>query len=327
MGGAPIENAYAPYPTSALSKEDLLASNVAAGKAETLDAAWTDLEALVGTGTYAVWVYNEETGDLKSPSGDFYALDSAGDTAAQATGTSSFNSNSDWTNFFSTSDAVGDYTHIFLSVEDGVASAPSATQPLWAQYTDMNGDPSDPFLWSFTESGAMSFGTFNTGLSEEWAPNGRGEGGFWGTECNASDTPPFPCQGPTNYLDVVYRNLQLPPVGYYYEAWLVDDAGGEHLAGALLAKQTDPNTMPGSLFEIDTDQALQDQWSDGVLIIWSETITTLGDIEPSEFYDMLEYRLQLKPKGADPNEMGGTTVLGGFTPEPMRDRKPDPEPG
>ena len=327
VGGAPIENAYAPYPSAALSISEILGSSVAAGKAETLNAAWTDLAQLVGGATYTVWVYNEETGDLKSPSGDFRAVDSAGDTVASADGTSSFNSNADWTNFFTTSDAIGDYTHIFLSMESGVAATPSASQPLWAQYTDMNGEPSDPFGWTFTASAAMLFGTFGTGAPVPWAPNGRGEGGFWGTECNASSTPPFPCQGPTNYLDVVYRNLQLPPVGYFYEAWLINDDGDPVRAGLLLGKQTDPNTLPPSLIVIDTDEALQNQWSDGALIIWSETITVLGDIAPQEFYDMLEYRLQLVPKAAV-DGMGPTTVLGGFTPEPMRDRKPDPgEPG
>ncbi len=324
VGGAPIENAYAGYPSAALPIDQLLGTNVAAGKADELVAAYADLANLAGTGVYQVWVWNEENGNIKSPSGTVIQLNSDGDTVTNNTGVSTFNSDEGYTTTFTTSDEIGDYTHIFLSIESGIATAPAAPQPMFAQYTDMAGDPADPFGWTFTAAGSMDFGSFNAGDPAVWAPNGRGEGGFWGTECNA-DSDGF-CQGPTNFLDVVFRNLQLPPVGYFYEAWLVDTDGNPVQAGQLLGKQDNPDQMPPSLFDIDTDETLQNQWSDGALIVWSETITTLADIDPNQFYNMLEYRLQLIPKAAAEGDPGPTTVLGGITPDVMRDRAPEPEP-
>ncbi len=323
--GAPINNAYAPFPPRLLTEGELLALPVAAGQANELQGMWTDLAGLAGS-VYQVWLYNEETGDMISPIGDWSATDSAGAAAGSASGVNSFNSQADWTHTFTTSDAlagqsVGPYTQMFLSIESGLASNPSNVQPLWWSYTDMAGDPADPFGWSFDSDVPFLFGTYSAGGDEvAWSPVGRGEGGYWGTECNAVDGG---CAGPTNTLVVIFRNLQLPPVGYFYEAWQIDDTGQPIASGQLSMSMEEEGG--GSLFDVDIDPALT-VWTttDGLLLV-SETRTGLEDLGGLQFYDMAEYRLMLQPK-AGTGSISPTTTLGGFTPEPLKERKPVPEP-
>ena len=311
-----INNAQAPYPT-----EPVFAGPGVAVKAGELTMAWTNL-ARLDNAVYQVWVYNEETGDMKSPSGDWTATDAAGDPAGSATAVQSFNTQGDWDNVFVTSDGIGDYTHVFLSITAAPATAPTTVQPVWAQYTDMAGAPGDPFQWTLNLAAPMEFGTFGTGAPVVWTSQGNGEGGFWGTACNPDDQDH--CTGPTDVLEVIFRNLQVPPVGYYYEAYLINDSGEPVTAGMLLSKAT-ASTSSVSLFDIDTDETLQSEYTNGQdIIIWSQTNTTLEDLGGQSFYNMLEYRLQLIPKsGVD---IGPTTALGGETPAVMRQRQPDPEP-
>jgi hypothetical protein len=321
--GPAVNNAQAPFPTEPTTS----AGPGVSLQAGTLEMWWTNLAALDGS-VYQVWVYNEETGDLKSPSGDWSATDAAGDPAGSATGVQSFNTQADWDNIFVTSDAIGQYTHVFLSVTSAPASAPTTVQPMWAQYTDMAGEPTDPFQWTFNTAENMDFGTFGTGDPVVWTSQGNGEGGFWGTECNPDPDDLDHCQGPTNTLEVIFRNLQVPPVGYYYKAYLIEGGPtpGEPVdAGFLLSKST-ASTSSVSLENIDTDESLQDQYTNGQdIIIWSQTNTLLDALPDGKgFYDYVEYRLQLVPRGI--TTMGPTTALGGETPLPMRARKPAPEP-
>jgi hypothetical protein len=316
-GNTGINNAQAPYPT-----EPVLAGPGVAVVAGELTMTWTNLAALSGA-VYQVWVYNEETGDMKSPSGDWSAVDGAGDPMGDATGVQSFNTQGDWTNTFATSDDIGEYTHVFLSVESAPAGSPSAVQPVWAQYTDMVGEPSNPFVWVLNTTADMSFGTFASGSPVAWTSQGSGEGGFWGTECNPDEFDH--CTGPTNTVEVVFRNLQVPPVGYYYNAYLIDENGEEADAGPLMSPQTYDDRSSVSLEDIDTDDSLQAEYTNGEdIIIWSQTLTTLSALpEGMGFYDYVEYRLNLVPKAG--SSMGPTTALGGETPLPMRERKPESE--
>jgi hypothetical protein len=319
---APVNNGNAPFPVP-VPISDILALPSFAGQASESEATWTNLATLAG-GVYQVWLYNEETGDMISPIGDWSATDSAG-TAGSASGVNSFNSQADWTHTFTTSDvlagqSIGPYTQMFLSIESGLASSPSKVQPLWWQYTDMAGDANDPFGWTFNTPAPFVFGTFASGVEPvAWSPVGRGEGGYWGTECNAVDGK---CTGPTNTLVVIFRNLQLPPVGYFYEAWQIDDDGEPIPSGQL---STSIEEGGGSLFDVDIDPDLT-VWTttDGLLLV-SETRTSLEDLGGRQFYDMAEYRLMLQPK-AGTGSIAPTTTLGGFTPEPLKERKPVPEP-
>ncbi|MHC4236313.1 MAG: hypothetical protein ACYSUQ_14445, partial [Planctomycetota bacterium] len=242
-----------------------------------------------------------------------------------ASGVMTFPSMADWTHTFTTSDAlagtsVGDFTHVFLSVESSMATAPSGIQPLWSQYTDMAGDPADPFGWSFNATGDMPFGTFGSGDPTEFMGVGIGEAGFWGQEVGVSDL-----------LIVNYRNLQLPPEGYFYEAWMIHDDGTAMNVGELLTTfEEDPPYS--SLRDVDVDQSLSAFISTDGLILRSETRTQLvcpsdtgGCVDSTPFYDFMEYRLTLAPKSGT-GAMPPTTVLGAPVPETVKARQPTPEP-
>jgi hypothetical protein len=319
--GAPIENAYAPFPNVALATVDLLGTNVAAGQASEIELSFSSLAELGGSAVYQVWLLNAETGDVISPTGDWQAteLDSLGNpvVVASGSGVNTFTSQGTWTHTFTTSDAlagqpIGPYTHALISIESSAASQPSSSRPLFWQYTDMAGDPADPFGWSFFSPDAVLFGTLGDGTDPTpWAVSGRGEGGFWGQQVGMSDL-----------LVVNFRNLQLPPVGYFYEAWLIDESGTPVPAGEL---ETTFDEGRQSLRDLDVDPSLSAFSTQDGFVLRSETATTLSDVQSvlqgAQFYDFMEYRLTLSPK-LGTGDMPPTTVLGGLVPEPVKERKP-----
>jgi len=316
--GNPIPNSFAPLPAAALDVETLLALPCCAGQASALELEFENLEALSGS-VYQVWLWNEETDALISPSGDWEATDSEGTVVDEAQGVRIFTSQPGWSHTFTTSDAlagesVGPYTHAFLSVESSEASTPSTTQPLWAQYTDMAGAPDDAFQWSFLSPADMPFGTFGSGDPVEFTGPGLGEAGYWGEVV-----------GTTDLLVVNYRNLQMPPVGYFYEAYLIHEDGTPVNAGELM---TTFDEGYGSLYDLDIDPTLSDYVSTDGLVLRSETRTQLacptqagGCVDAEPFYNFIEYRLTLAPKSGT-GDYPVTTVLGAPTPEPLRARKP-----
>jgi hypothetical protein len=335
VGGTPIENAYAPYPSGPVSTIDLLATNVAAGKADSLTMTFENLPDPGGQ-VYQVWLWNEETGDLLSPAGNWTAVDPEDTEVGSGTGVQTFTSQYDWTHTFVTSDvvagqSVGDYTHALLTVETTAASTPSDVQPLWTQYTNMDGAPDDAFQWTFVDPADFSFGTFASGAPAMWElpAVARGEGGFWGSQCVDSDGDGR-CEGTSDVLVVNVRNIPLPPEGFFYGAWLIDDDGAPIYAGDLLTTYDEGRE---SLRDLDGsydtcvsggDCPTAYASSDG-LLLRSETFTQTSDLGGQQFYDMAMYYLTLMPKDA-PDEPG-IVILGGVMPEPLKDRKPEPEGG
>lgn len=321
--GETINNAYAPFPDAGLDVQSLLALPCCAGQASSLELTFDNLMGLQG-GVYQVWLWNAETEELISPNGDWVATepDAEGNPVEVGSGTdvNSFASQAGWTHTFTTSDAqagqpVGNFTHAFLSKESSAAGSPSASQPLWAQFTEMAGAPEDPFQWTFNSPQATSFGEFGSGDPTQFVMGlARGEGGFWGEQLGNSDR-----------LIVVYRNLPLPPTGYFYEAYLVASDGTQVNAGDLLSVAAEGYN---SLRDIDQDPTLTGfvNERDGI-IIESETRTVEADLPAGlHFYDFVEYRLILSPKDRV-DAMPPTTVLGNETPEPLRKRQPEPENG
>jgi hypothetical protein len=306
---AGINNGIAPLPSQAFTKGELLNSPCCAGRASELAFNFGGLSELSGS-VYQVWLFNEETDAFLSPSGDWVATEGV-DTVASASGTRTFNSQKTWTHTFRTSDAlagqpVGEYTHVFLSIESAEAAAASARQPLWAQYTDMAGSPQDPFDWSFISPANMSFGTFGSGDPTPWSPSGLGQGGFWGETL-----------GETDRLIVELRNLPIPPRGYYYEGWLVSEGGTEVHAGDLTAPFDEGFA---SLRDVDEDQSLSQHVRSDLIIraVTRAFEENLGAGVNLEDFD--EYRLVLSPK-ARTAVRPPTTALGGLMPDPLRDRR------
>jgi hypothetical protein len=324
LNGNPLNNAYYPYPTAALSKAEQLARRCCAGAATDLSFVFENLDELTGA-VYQVWLWNEETNDLITPSGEWIAWDQEGTEVGSASGVNTFGSRLDWVHRLTTSDAlagtsVGEFTHVFLSVESSMASSPSGAQPLWSQFTDMAGAPDDPFQWSFMETGEMAFGTFGSGDPTEFSGAGQGAAAFWGQQVGASDL-----------LIANFRNLELPPVGYFYEAWMIDDDGNQVNAGELLTTHREDPPY-ASLRDVDVNPDLSDFISTDGMIVWSETRTQLacpsetgGCVNGQPFYEFSEYRLMLTPK-AGTGVMPSTTLLGGLVPEPVKKRKPVTEP-
>lgn len=322
--GNPIPNSFAPFPPAALDVETLVALPCCAGQASGLELEFENLEALSGA-VYQVWLWNEETDALISPSGNWEATDSEGTVVNSADNVSVFPSDAGWSHMFTTSDAlagepVGPYTHVFLSIESSGASAPSGVQPLWAQYTDMAGVPDDPFQWSFLSPADMPFGMFGSGDPTEFMGVGIGEAGFWGQQ-----------EGVSDLLIVNYRNLQLPPEGYFYEAWMIEDDGTVVNVGELLTTFEEEPPY-SSLRDVDVNPDLSGFISTDGLILRSETRTQLvcpsdagGCVDSTPFYDFMEYRLTLSPKSGT-GVMPPTTVLGAPVPETVKARKPSPEP-
>jgi hypothetical protein len=319
LSGAGINNAIGPYPDRAATAAELLAGPGVAGKASGMDLTFTNLAGLSGF-VYQVWLWNAETGSIISPTGDWVAtaLDEDGTPVqvGSGTGTTTFNTAADQTVTFSTSDAqagqsIGDFTHVFLSIESAAAGSPSARQPLFAQFTDMAGAPNDPFQWTFNNTADMTFGTFGSGDPVAWDFGGIGEGGFWGSQCN--DAPR--CSGPSDILVVQYRNLQLPPMGYFYEGWLVDEDGNAVNVGSLVSFEDDPHV---SLRDIDLDGTLTTFATDEMLIR-STSLVRASQLGAAAFADFAEFRLTLSPK-ARTGALPPTTALGNVTPEPLRDR-------
>jgi len=304
--GNPINNGLAPLPTQAATDEELLFAPGGAGKPDSLVMTFNNLPEL--SNTYQVWVYNAETGEFFSPTGTFTATNADGDTMATATDVQTFNTQDDWINTFDTANPeVGDYTHAFLSVESGAASTPSAAQLLWAQYTDMAGAPTDPFEWSFIITADMEFGTYAAGgVASPFAYGGIGRGGFYGSEARVN-----------------FVNVPRPPVGYYYEAWLVPAAGEPFNIGPL----TGP--YPEYLDLTDLDVAVDPPefiLQDIILQSTSRVIATSAnnlldaDLNPM-WYDFNEYRLTLTLKAAAPG-MPLATALGGVVPDLVKARRP-----
>lgn len=130
-------------------------------------------------------------------------------------------------------DTIGFYTHAVLTVEtnttDGV---PSNSQPLWFRYTNQRGTPTD-YRDDTSASGGLLFGTFALVGDRRIVSSmggADGLGGILGREVSA---------------DVF--DLPLPPVGYFYEGWVVGPVGDTVSTGPL----TSP--PPESVSLIDAD--------------------------------------------------------------------------
>lgn len=317
--GEPIGNTFAPFPTRAMTKEELLAGEGVAAKAAALEVSFTNLTELAGA-TYQVWLINEETGAAISPRGNWKATAPNPDPeqsepilVASAEGVRTFNSKADWTHTFQTSEEIagedlGVYTHVVLSIETSEASSPSNAQSMWARYTNMNGSPDNAFDWQIVNSSAMSFGTFNSGKNPQvFNPIGTGRGWFWGTL-------------PDEEARIRFRDLNRPPVGYFYEGWMIPEAehGSPFSIGELTAS-SEENYASLKDADVSTDMSMYvrtDRILDAVNIVKNR------DLLGGNPWWMEEYHLKVVPKARSGNELPPYTILGGAVPEGVQKREP-----
>jgi hypothetical protein len=316
--GQALRNANAPFPTEPMSAQALLMGTGVAGKAADMLASFHNLNRLSGA-VYQAWVLNTETDAFFSPAGDWMAVvtdeDGVADTLAVVTGSRVFSPAvplRDAVVTFRTSDEhagqpVGDYTHIFLSIEAAEAASPSAAQPLWTRFTDMVGAPGDPFQWSFIANANMAFGMFNLGNNPwVWEPRGSGRGHFWGT-------------GADDEFRVRFKDLNRPPVGYFYEGWLLPEAGrgAPFSIGELRAPLEDNHA---SLRDADISTEIS-TFVRSDRILDAVQIRRIGDfVGGVAAWHIAEYRLMLAPKAGA--ELPAYTIFGGEVPESVQNREP-----
>jgi hypothetical protein len=312
--GQPILNAYAPFPTSPSTVAQLLAGTGVASKVADAEATLHNLVHLQGM-TYQAWLVNTITGEYFSPVGDWVATvtDEEGQDSvvAEVQGARTFNPMADWTVTFRTSDdiagqPIGDYTHLMFSIEQAEAQTPSAMQPLWVRQTDMMGDPGNPFAWEIPETASLRFGTFKMGDTVPFVARGTGRGHFWGT----TDDDEF---------RVRFRDLDRPPVGYFYEGWMFPEAG--HGAPFSLGPITAPlEDNHVSLRDADVNAEIS-QFVRSDRILDALQLVRIGDfVNNIKPWHISEYRLMLSPKMAA--ERPVFTVLGGDIPDAVQGREP-----
>lgn len=314
--GNPIPHGFAPYP--GFSKGEILDqySEKAAGRVGGITVQFENLPALSG-GVYQVWLANVETGDIISPTGNWMAT-AEGEEVAAADGVKTFNSESGWVHTFHTDDdlagtPVGAFTHAVVSMEPSEASTPSASQPMWFQHTDMGGAPDDPFQWSFSATGDAVFGSFNGGSPVPWAPRGQGRAIFWGET-----------RGETDQFRVHYRNLQIPPRGFYYEGWFVKDDGATAVSTGPISTEFEDGFQ--SLRDVDEDPgSFADVSPEANLVVVAADRAFEAELGVN-FTTFQEYRLTLTPKMGT-GDMPPTTTLGAGLPESLTARAPEEDTG
>lgn len=313
--GNVIDNAMAPFPAGQASDADLLAAPGGFGQASALSFDVTNLAPL--SGVYQVWLANVETGAVVSPTGDITITneDDMGMEVivSQSTG-NSFNTTdiSDEVTFV-TSDSingapVGNYTHIFVSIEGAAAGAPSAAQPLYGQFTDMAGMPDDASAWTFIDSFPMTFGTFNLGDSPMvYGAGGFGQGAFTGANFGTADL-----------FRARFRNVSRPPVGYYYEGFLRQIEDGDVVSESSTGDLT-TEFAEGflSLRDVDIDPSISSQVGP-TFIIESANRATLAEVG-SPFETFEDYVLRLRPKSAA-GATSGSILAQGDLPEALTAR-------
>lgn len=317
--GEPILVGFAPFPTEAIgSVGDLLALECCAGRAGGITVELADLTRL--SGVYQLWLTNVATGELVSPTGTLTVLeaDSAGELQVVEVldDVRSFSGDADRVYRFATDDAragapVGEFTHLFVSIEASETAAPSTAQPIWAEYTEVDpDDPTNAFLFDLVETAATTFGTFNLGEDPvPYIPGGFGQGAFTGEELGTADL-----------FRARFRNLPLPPVGYFYEGYLLSDEGAEVGIGDLTTEFGEGFV---SLRDVDVNPDISAQVAPG-RIIESAIRATLDQVGmPFPVFD--RFVLKLRPKTSV--EPGPTVIVGGAVPEGIKAREETDEEG
>jgi hypothetical protein len=183
----------------------------------------------LGTGAYTAWYVNPSTRTAKPATGR-YVRKIGTATADSSAAVSSFAGGPGTITFVTrpyreigNADVSDSLTHLLITVEaSDAATAPSAAQPLWVRVLKVPG---------VGVGGSLSFGEFNFG--EEVPPRifraqGSLQGGVIGTtvlrdtvvtvegETDTIQVPDF--RG--SVLNVRLTNLQRPPTGYRYRAYL-----------------------------------------------------------------------------------------------------------
>jgi len=240
VGGAAINNAYAPFPTAVSSGDLTSAPGFLGAKPTVVSATYNGLENLAGGAMYGAWMVNPGTGvstqafgtlntiqilaEFDEITGEVIATrDSIVDTQYGVTSwvggdTAIAGVSVGYRYEFiaadsampgGAADSLGFYEYLALTLTPSASTGtmPDA-RPFFFQYSDQNGTPGDISDDVFFSSGTYTFGNFDvadpTG-SRAYSGQGQGFGAFRQQEFLAE-----------------LVGLSLPPVGYSLVGWLQD---------------------------------------------------------------------------------------------------------
>lgn len=206
--GAIINNAFAPEPTAALNSGQLALLPGSTAAPDTIRLTGTNLVPLAAGTSYQVWLAATGSGEFAKVTGNVVRL--AGTTVVDTLfGVSDFNVTGGMTSArmefdFLPFQAVA-YNTAVIAIGATAASTIPAGQPLWTpMVTQKVPGGALPVL-----SSTLTFGSFNGGTSSlVFGAAGTGTGGIFGRELRED-----------------IRRIPRPPVGYYYQAYLVSSSG------------------------------------------------------------------------------------------------------
>jgi hypothetical protein len=205
--GAVVNNSYAPLPTTAFTAAQLALLPGGIAVPDTIRVTATNLLPLASQ-TYQPWLVETTSGQATRVTGDVIRL--SGTTPVDTlVGVNAFNLASGMTGatvVFDFAPHVGTaWNAMVLAIGSAGAATLPASQPLWnPMVTEKLAGGAIPLLQS-----ALTFGSFNGGTNSlQFGAAGTGTGGIFGRELRED-----------------IRRIPRPPVGYFYEAWLVSSGG------------------------------------------------------------------------------------------------------
>ena len=297
LAGAPLNNGFYPYPTAAMSQSELLAAPGGSGavdsltvtvfNAETLEGAWAvwlenpstqPATAAAAVGTYEKVAILREvdpiTGEIISEKDSVIAATPntssfPGDLVEEVSG---YEGPQEIKHRMVVSDgslggAVGNFTHAVVSLEGAVpapaSTQPSAAQSLYYEYTDTAGS---------SASGDLIFGTFN--LTDPTASTTFGDAQM----AQATGLGGVAQFGEERGVSAEMGNLPLPPVGWFFEGWLMPTGAAPQGTPTSLGpiQAIPPDTT--SLFNADIDQDLPSVTPTGIRFSCACSTVPLGTI-------------------------------------------------
>jgi hypothetical protein len=341
--GAPVAHGFAPLPAppgAALSDfasyEDFLADPLVTPGVTSLDMLVFDLKPLASGSNYQVWLFNElddavvrvsPTYTLQRP--DTVGFDELDNPIIEwvdemGPGTvDSFDGALGWRHVIELRDSdlggvvLSDYSYAAVTIQGSTTGSDgsplTSPVPTCYRYTDRAGSPEleDDLI---NVSGDMA--TFCHGLLTEgtdWTAFGSGLGQFLNVE------------GFSIGLD----RLALPPLGYYYSAWVLDRETNSYIG---LGEIVTPPPEQVSLFDADLGPAVdtQDWVTDGEIFaggkwaVWAD-LGTFNRCIMSQVSDACAAVVTLEPKDGDHTVMSDNVIFIGAIPKDLDKVPPEGE--
>ena len=309
-GGAPIPNAYAPFPApnTTLATSDQqgpatvdrntafpisYATSVALpstfGFPDSTIVTLTNVEALE-TGVYKVWLVNPTTGAAKPATGRWIRRVGT-DTVASGTGTATFDGGPGTIVFrtrpygeIGAPDISDSLSVLMVTIEaDASATTPSSAQPFWTTVIKK---------LNATVGGALTFGEFTLDDAsrgpERFIPQGKMAGGVIGNLRDSTFVG--------SVIELQFTGLMRPPIGYRYRGYLCESDDTN-------CSPTDPTTSyldlggltsPTGQSLDDADTAANDANLSSTLIVRARLSASVTGAQTLCDFD--RFRLMLEPK-------------------------------